>query len=217
MCFDKEKEDLHLKNKVFHYNGLKIELHPEVYEPAEDTFQVLEAIKINGDEKVLEIGAGSGLISLECARQGARVVCTDINPYACEYVELNFLKNSSLIKGNLKVRKGDLFSPIKKDEKFDIIIFNPPYLPTNSDERVGGSGWFDIATDGGKDGLDATKRFISEVKNYVHKDGLAYFVFSSLSNREKLDFLLSKAQLNAKVVLSRLYDDEYIDIYCIHF
>ena len=134
--------------KVFHYNGLKIKLHPEVYEPSEDTFQVIEALNIRGDEKILEIGTGSGLISLECARQGARVVSTDINPFACQNLEENYLKNSVLIKGSLWVRKGDLFEPLKENEKFDIVIFNPPYLPTEQKDRVGGSGWFDKAVDG---------------------------------------------------------------------
>ena len=121
------------------------------------------------------------------------------------------------MKGNVEVRRGDLFSVLKSDEQFDIVIFNPPYLPTISEERIGGTGWFDIATDGGADGLFLTKRFIGEVGKYLSKQGRAYFVFSSLSDRKKFDAYLSDVELKSKVILSRLFNDEQIDIYCMYF
>jgi len=172
---------------------------------------------VNEDDTVLEIGTGCGLIALECARQGAKVVCTDINPYAIELVKRNYLRNQPMLKGTVEVRCGDLFSVLKSDERFDIAIFNPPYLPTRPEERIGGTGWFDIATDGGVDGLSLTKRFIEEVGKYLSKQGRAYFVFSSLSDRKKLDVYLSNVELKYKVTLSRLFNDEQIDIYCIYF
>jgi len=201
--------------KTFHYNGLIIELHPEVYEPAEDTFQLLEAIKIKKCDSVLELGTGCGIIALECSRRGANVVCTDINPHAVDITKHNYLKNKSFLNGKIDVRRGDLFSAVKSDEKFDVIIFNPPYLPTESDEKIGGSGWFDVATDGGKDGLFLTRKFIKQVAKHLNEKGHAYFVFSSLSDRKKLDKCLSKSKLKSEVVLSRWFNDEQIDIYCL--
>jgi len=201
--------------KTFQYVGLTIELHPEVYEPAEDTFQLLEAIQVNKEDTVLEIGTGCGLISLDCARSGAQVVCTDINPYAVKLARRNFVRNRSLLMGSIEVRLGDIFSAVKTNEKFDIVIFNPPYLPTCPDEKIGGTGWFDVATDGGVDGLTLTKRFIDGIHKYLHKNGHAFFVFSSLSDRTKLDTYSSDAGLHSKIVLSRWFDDEQIDIYCL--
>jgi len=154
---------------------------------------------------------------LECARQGAKVVCTDVNPYAIGLVKRNYLRNQPILRGTVEVRRGDLFSVISSDERFDIVIFNPPYLPTYPEERIGGTGWFDVATDGGVDGLSSTKRFIEEVGKYLSKRGRAYFVFSSLSDRKKLDAYLSNVGLKSKVLLSRLFNDEQIDIYCIYF
>jgi len=203
--------------KTFHYGELVIELHHEVYEASEDTFQILESIKINEDNTVLEVGTGCGLIALECARQGAKVICTDINPYAIELVKRNYLRNQPLLKGTVEIRCGDLFSVIKSNERFDIAIFNPPYLPTIPEERIGGTGWFDIATDGGVDGLSLTKRYIEEVDRYLSKKGRAYFVFSSLSNRKKLDEYIFNTGLKSEVILSRFFNDEQIDIYCVHF
>ena len=203
--------------KAFHYKDLTIELHPAVYEPSEDTFQLLEAFNVKKEDKVLEIGTGSGLISLVCAQNGANVVCTDVNPFAVELAKRNFLVNNSSLSGSYDIRLGNLFDVLTFDDKFDIIIFNPPYLPTKSNERVGGSGWFDIATDGGVDGLKVTKQFIDGLSNHLNKDGCAYFVFSSLSNRKKLETYISKADFTAKVVNSNRYNDEVIDIYCITF
>ena len=204
-------------NKTFHYNGLAIELHSEVYEPAEDTFQLLEVLDVNECDRVLEIGTGCGIIALECARRGAKVVCTDINPHAVELTQSNYSKNLSLLKGNVQVRCGNLFSVVKPGERFDVVIFNPPYLPTRAKDRIGGSGWFDVATDGGATGLVVTKRFIEGLYKHLAKNGRAYFVFSSLSDRKKLDTYLSNAKLKSEILLSRRFNDEKIDIYRVYF
>jgi len=195
--------------KKFSYNGLTIHLHPEVYEPAEDTFLMLEAISVKQNDKVFEIGTGCGIIALSCAQKGADVVCSDINPYAVELTKKNYEVNKKLIKGSFEVRKGNLFTVVEKDEKFDVIIFNPPYLPTTQDELVGGSGWFDVATDGGKNGLDVTLRFLDEVKNHLEGNRESFFVFSSLSNEELLRDCIKKNGLRARVIRKcRFYDEE---------
>lgn len=204
-------------SKNFHYKNLIIELHPEVYEPAEDTFQLLESIEVKPGMSVLEIGTGCGIIALECAILGANVVCTDINPYAVALAKRNYNRNKSFIKGGFEVRKGDLFSIIKNNEKFDVIIFNPPYLPTKKNELVGGSGWFDIATDGGIDGFSLTKRFISCLSKYLSSSGKAYFVFSSFSDKKDISLFLSKFRLKAKVVSRYNFNDETIFVYCVYF
>ncbi|MCX6666342.1 MAG: methyltransferase [Euryarchaeota archaeon] len=203
----------HPVNQIFSFNGLSIEFHGSVYEPAEDTFQLLEAIKITPKETVLEIGTGCGIIALDLARQGCSVVCTDINPYAIELTHRNIERNRHLLKGHIDVRLGDLFSPVQKDERFSVMVFNPPYLPTKKKDRIGGDGWFDVATDGGLTGLSVTKRFIQELPRYLSSDGRAYFVFSSLSDRDILNQYLKKINAQAEVVLSRCFHDELIDIY----
>ena len=204
-------------SKIVEYNGLKIQMHPEVYEPAEDTFQILEIINIDKSCRVLEIGTGTGIIALECMRRGGFVVCSDVNPFAVELVKKNYEQNKSILSGSLDVRLGDLFNVVKDDEIFDVVIFNPPYLPTTKDDLVGGLGWFDIAVDGGISGLDVTERFIKKLPGFLGKNGYGLLVFSSLSNRLKLEEIIKNAGFKAKVVLSRLYDDEHIDVYRISF
>ena len=199
--------------KFFHYNKLTLELHPEVYDPAEDTFLLIEALSIKKDISVLEIGTGCGLISLECARVGANVVCTDINPFAVNLTKRNYTINKPLIKGSFEVRKGDLFKPIKDKEVFDLIIFNPPYLPTKRNELTGGSGWFDVATNGGIDGLRFTKRFIDKLDLFLKEYGSAYFIFSSLSDRTKLENYIKKRKFRFDVISNNRFNDETISVY----
>lgn len=202
-----------ISSKTFHFNGLVIDLHPEVYEPAEDSFLLIEALKINYGDKILEIGTGCGLIALECARCGAQVICTDVNPFAVQLAHHNSKRNCQMLKGTLEVRDGDLFSTIKERELFDIVIFNPPYLPASDEKKV--CGWLDVATDGGKDGVQVTKRFIEGIKKYLSQNGRAYFVFSSLSDMVKLEKYLDKERLTYEIVLSQQFDFEVIDIYCV--
>ena len=199
-------------DKKFEFKGLTIYLHPEVYEPAEDTFLLIDVIDIKPEDFVFEIGTGTGIIGLYCAMIGADVICSDINPYAIELTKRNFLVNQNLLKGNFEVRNGSFFSVLDKYEKFDKIIFNPPYLPTKSKDIVGGSGWFDKAVNGGTDGLLQTQKFIKHLSKYLKKEGAGYFVFSSLSDRKKLDYIISKAGLDLEILKRQNFDDEQLDI-----
>jgi release factor glutamine methyltransferase len=199
--------------KEFTFKGLSIELHPEVYDPAEDTFLLLDSIDINSSDSVLEIGTGCGIIALECARIGANVICSDINKKAVELVQRNYEKNKIKIKGKLKVRYGDLFSVVDGNEKFDKIIFNPPYLPIKKEEKLGKSNWLDIATNGGVNGLMFTKRFIEGLKDHLNKNGKGYFIYSSLTDKNKLETILNKEGFDYIIKNSLKFIDETIDVY----
>jgi len=200
-----------IKPRMFSYQNLVIELHPEVYDPAEDSFLLLESLRINPGDTVLELGTGCGLIALACALKGAEVLCTDINPFAVQLTRRNIERNRPYLIGAVEIRKGDLFSVLKKRELFDVIICNPPYLPTKTREKTG--GWFDVATDGGRDGLNVTKRFLEGVVAHLLPGGSAYFIFSSLSNRYTLERYLKKQRLSSSIVASRLFEGEQLDVY----
>ena len=196
---------------MFHYNGLEIDTHPEVYDPAEDTYLILDVLDVNSNNRIFEIGTGCGIISLYCASKGADVVCSDINPFATDLVKENLEKNKSKIKGTIEIRQGDLFSVLKSNERFNVIIFNPPYLPSKKGDIVG--GWFDKAVNGGIDGLSATKRFIESLNKHLDDTGKAYFVFSSLSDRKKLERIVYKNSFKSEIVNSKKFIDETLDVY----
>jgi release factor glutamine methyltransferase len=199
----------------FNFNGLTINTHKEVYDPAEDTFLLIESIKIKENHKVFEIGTGCGIIALYCSMKGANVVCSDINPYAIETTYYNYRINRKNLTGKFELRQGSLFEILKSNELFDIIIFNPPYLPTRKNELVRESEWFNKSVNGGFDGLDLIDVFVKKVDNYLVKKGYAFFIFSSLSNREKLDKIISKSKMKSSIINRMKFDFEQLDVYCL--
>src|SRR3972149_5675143 len=132
-----------------------------VYAPAEDTQLVLEGLKVRAGERAVELGTGRGDIALELARRGARVEATDVNPAAVA------VASARAQAEGLPVRffVGDLFAPCKG--AFDLVGFNPPYLPTGPQDRVAGAPHARLpgpptpAFAGGADGLAVPRRFLA--------------------------------------------------------
>ncbi len=148
-----------------------------IYQPAEDSFlmsgilkeKLPELLKQNKDLKFLEIGAGSG-IHLETAEilgvKVENIFSSDISIKAVNYCNLL----------GFNCIHSDLFEKIPKD-KFDLIIFNPPYLPEDSREPKDSQ----LATTGGKKGNEIILRFLNNAKNYLKDSGRIFLITSSLS------------------------------------
>lgn len=132
-----EKVRSHTEPYDVEINGIKIVVYPNVFSPMyfnDSEWFSTELSKIVGYNKtLLEIGSGTGIIGLFCARAGAKVTATDINPSAVENTKSNFEKYNL----PLKVYLGDLYSPLSQDEKFDYIFWNHPYnRGTNPSEEL---------------------------------------------------------------------------------
>jgi release factor glutamine methyltransferase len=143
---------------------------PSVYQPREDSFLMIKALNIKKGEKILEIGTGSGIIAIHCAKAKADVTATDINIHAVNSAKFNAEMN----KVKLKVLMSDLFSNVSG--KFDKIIFNPPYLPSDKKDK-----FYDISYSGGKSGIEITNKFLKEAKKHLNAKGEIYFILSSLA------------------------------------
>lgn len=154
-----------------------------IYQPAEDSYLLLkilednlpELIKQNPNLKFLEIGAGTGInlqTALEFGIKKENIFSCDINPEAVEHCS----------KLGFNCINSNLFEKIKG--KFDLIIFNPPYLPSSK---------FDNGKDttGGKKGDEIIVRFLKELRIYLSKNGKALLLFSSLTPRINIDKELS--------------------------
>ena len=100
---------------------------PEVYEPREDSFLILHQIRRFAKGNVLDMGTGSGILAIEAAKYADRVIAADINKDALEFAKEQARANGVI---NTKFVLSDLFSYFEQHPvKFDLIIFNPPYLP----------------------------------------------------------------------------------------
>lgn len=161
------------------YNGICYQTHPEVYEPAEDTFLFAENLQVERKDQVLEIGTGTGIIALLASKKCRTVTATDVNPHAIDCAVKNIIANRSY---NVKLRKGNLFEPVE-GEKFDLILFNTPYLPIAEDERANDE--LEAAWDGGIDGRKVIDEFLDGLKDHLNPGGKVQLVQSSLSDINK--------------------------------
>ena len=157
----------------------EIETDDLVYIPSDDTFLLAENLEIKEGQSVLEIGTGSGLVSMYASLLTDDVTATDINYNALELAEKNFKLNNI---DTIKLEFGDMFKPVK-DKKFDVILFNTPYLPTDSDDIINDD--LNYAFDGGLDGRKVIDRFINEVSNHLNDKGIVQIIQSSLSDNNR--------------------------------
>ena len=151
-----------------------------IYEPAEDSFLLKKQLKniIKSKMKVLDMGTGSGIQALEAHALGAEVLAADINPKCVEHVK----------KLGIEAIQSKLFENIK--EKFDLIIFNPPYLPEEPREPKDSQ----LSTTGGKKGNEILVKFLEQAKPHLSEKGKILIVFSSLTpevdnNLKKLNYI----------------------------
>lgn len=114
------------KTRVYRYDNIDLEIPPQVFHPGffsstQLLLQYLNRLSLQS-KSFLELGAGSGLIAMQAAKQGAVVTATDINPIAIKYLHSNSVQN----KVSLEIIQSDLFADIP-NQSFDIIAINPPY------------------------------------------------------------------------------------------
>ncbi len=152
-------------------SSLRYHVHEGVYPPAEDTYFLIKCIQVK-QEKSLDMGTGTGLIALHMARQGAQVTAADKSSQAV----INAQENARINNLEIRVIESDLFSHIR--ECFDVITFNPPYLPP--------SGPRDISWDGGQGGIQVAKRFLAQAQDHLNKKGRIYLLLSTRSDINSL-------------------------------
>ena len=129
----------------------------KIYEPGEDSYLLQKYVdQYSKVDSVLDMGTGTGIQGLTASKYATNVLSVDVNPEAVK-------QTKTLIeiekKKNIKILESDLFSKIPK-QKFDLIIFNPPYLPKHKHVD-------NIALVSGKRGVDTTLKFMDNVNEYL--------------------------------------------------
>ena len=166
-----------------------------VYIPAEDSYLLADNLQIENGQSVLEIGTGSGIVAMYASKLTDNITVTDINFDACELARKNFKANDI---DNIEILFGNLFEPVK-NRKFDVILFNTPYLPTEEGEVL--EDTINYAFDGGLNGRKVIDLFLNEVGNHLNDGGIVQLIQSSLSGNEetleKLDHLGFIAEIAA--------------------
>jgi release factor glutamine methyltransferase len=138
-----------------------------VYSPSEDSFLMIDALsnmQLEGMD-MLDVGTGSGILGLFCALQGAHVTVTDIDETALLHTLRAARSLGLVVKGVLS----DLFSNVQG--QFDLVVFNPPYLPSE--------GFEDKAVDGGKKGRVLIRKFLTTLPAHLEPNGTALLLLSS--------------------------------------
>ena len=142
-----------------------------VYEPAEDSALLAGVVAehVEADDLVLDVGTGSGFVGRRVSgATGARVIGTDVNPEAC----------SRSRDAGVEAVRADLVSPFR-DGAFDVVAFNPPYLPVDPDAEW--DDWFEVALSGGESGRDVIERFVDDVGRVLAPGGSAFLLVSTLT------------------------------------
>jgi len=162
--------------------SLPFRVTPDVLIPRPETeILVAEGLKVlNSPEQpgrqlqVLEIGTGSGAVSVALAKELplVSVVATDLSPKALSIAEENAAKNG--VRERIFFVEGDLFHPLGKGSKFDLIVTNPPYIATDKLSSLPPEVRdFEPrkALDGGKDGLAFYRRALPVLSQFLKPKG----------------------------------------------
>ena len=154
--------------------GIDIAEDPDVYPPSDDSILLVESLDVRPGERVLEVGCGSGVVSIHCARNGCDVTAVDVNPKAGELAGRNAEANGV----SFPISESDVYGNV--DGRFDTIVFNLPYLPVDEE------GLLAKAWSGGPDGLGPLPRLLEGAPDHLNPDGRVVVVVSSLIEPQAL-------------------------------
>lgn len=204
----KKAYDLYsLKERIYRYKDIEIKILPGVFHPGfffstKFLLSHLEKFSIQG-KTILELGAGTGLISIYCSKQGANVTATDISKKAIENISLNSEMNNC----NLRVIESNLFEKIPI-QLFDLIVINPPYFPKqakNEEEFA----WFC------GENYEYFQKLFNSIGTYFTEQSKVLIVLSEVTDIEKIASIAKDYSLNFEVAEKRKFWGELNFIYSI--
>ena len=183
-------------NKKPHWqsvDGLQVFTAPGVFHPrwflTTRTLTTFALTRIKPEQKVLELGAGNGVLALSCSRAGAQVTASDINPAAVTSIEKSAKRNELA----LTAIQSDLFLSLPQ-QVFDFIFINPPYFPQapqNDQERAFLCG----------ENFEYFQRFFSEWKSYA--TATTFMILTDACDLSSIQTIASKHQCHLREVVRK--------------
>lgn len=170
-----------------------------VYRPKLDSFLIAKTLlemSLKG-KKVLDVCTGCGIHALIAAKKDAsQVVAIDIDETSVECARYNaFLNNVEI-----DVRAGDLFGPLREEEKFNLIVSNPPSTPTPPEQTLKNEGYGGrTVTSRGPDGRRFLNPLIIQVPKHLNKNGYFLMLHANFCNIEKTMEMLKEQGLKVEL------------------
>lgn len=207
---------------ILNFKQYSLDIPARVYLPNDDTTLMIsvleeEIIKSNKHfDSAIELGSGNGFLSLEIYDNVNELISTDINPIVIDYL-LNVKEKYNLEKQ--KIIYSNLFDSIDKNKKFDLIVFNPPYVPSEEilsedDDEING---YDLAVNGGEKGREIIDLFIEQLPRHLKDTGVCYLLVSSLNGVSEIIGKLSDLKLNSQIIDSKkLFFEELFVLKIMH-
>lgn len=157
------------------------EEHRQVYYPDEDSFLLADCVLSDSAGQrglpdrpaIVELGVGTGAVLASAMQHLApsAVYATDINPVACSVasrtLEEAALRITAELRPEVRVVQGDLFEPLG-DAVFDLVMFNPPYVPSDSVATRG----LEAGLGGGAQGREVIDRFLAALPAHLSRWGV---------------------------------------------
>lgn len=182
--------DREYRHKNIQLTVLKGVFHPGLFFSTKILLEYLKLFNLNG-KTFLELGAGSGLISVFAAKKGAHVFASDISELSVKNIKQNADKNNVVIQ----IIHSNLFEKIPQT-KFDFILINPPYYkrqPKTEDEFAWYCGEYS----------EYFVKLFNELSVYVHYQSKVIMVLSDDCNIEEIKSISQKN--NFKMILKKKY------------
>lgn len=190
-----------------------------VYEPAEDTFLLLDALekeyeylKNKRPSICLEVGCGSGVcitfLSKILGPTTATYWCTDINSAATDVARRTAEQNNTIVQPVIT----DLTESLQErlNHQVDVLLFNPPYVVTPSCE-VSSNG-IEASWAGGDDGRQVIDRFLPKVPDLLSSSGVFYLVVIKENKPYEIEDIMTGFGLKMDTVLTRRSGPELLSI-----
>ena len=154
--------------------GHKFHVESGVLVPRPETAELVNAVKSEPPGcTVLDIGTGSGCIAVTLALAGYRVTAIDISEQALSIAR----RNAEDMDADIEFVHENILQPKIKDRQWDILVSNPPYIPSKTIEglqREVKDHEPRLALDGGEDGLEIYRRIASDAHKYLNRGGIIF-------------------------------------------